>query len=167
MLFRSVVIDMGCHLFDMIRYVTGEEPISVYASGGVYGRGKPRLQEVNDLAVDAASIEVRMTGGHLLSMYLNWGMPEGFSYPFNGPVLIGANMAVFKEGDNVIVQYGNSRDVWQPENPGNSRRVQQFIDALEGKSELDATGHDAYIALKMSLAALESIETGTVTRVVN
>lgn len=156
----GVVIDMGCHLFDMIRHITGEEPVSVFAAGEVYGRGKKRLEGIEDLAVDVASIEVRMTGGHLLSMYLNWGMPEGFPYPFNGPVLVGANLSVFQQEGEVIVQYADHREAWKMEGAGNTARIQSVMDAVQGKAEPDATGTDAYIALKMSLAALESIETG-------
>ena len=84
------VIDMACHMIDIMRLITGEEPERVYATGNVFGKGKPRLLDIEDLAIDEANIEVSFTGDHQLQMYLNWGMPEGFPGT-TGQFLIGPN----------------------------------------------------------------------------
>ncbi len=156
----GVVIDMGAHMFDMMRYITGEEPVSVSAAGHVFGQGKKRLEEIDDLAIDEADIQVRMTGGHHLSMYLNWGMPEGFQFPLNGQMLVAPNLSVYPAGGEVIVQYADHREVWPDGGAGERVRLERFTAAIRGEQELDCTGKDALIALKLSHAALESIRTG-------
>ncbi|MFW6133342.1 MAG: Gfo/Idh/MocA family protein [Planctomycetota bacterium] len=160
----GVVIDMGCHMFDMMRYITGAEPVSVSATGHVFGRGKQRLAGIDDLAIDEADIQVRMTGGHHMSMYLNWGMPEGFRAPINHQMLVAPNLAVHLAGGEVIVQYADHREAWPDAASGTHTRVARLVAAIRGEDELDVTGADALVALKMSHAALESIRTGeTVT----
>ncbi|HEO70223.1 MAG TPA: Gfo/Idh/MocA family oxidoreductase, partial [Candidatus Hydrogenedentes bacterium] len=64
------VLDMLCHFVDTARFLTGTEPESVFATGHVFGRDHPRLAEVDDIAIDAAEVQVRFTGGHVLSAFI-------------------------------------------------------------------------------------------------
>jgi len=72
------VVDAAGHYFDLVRFFTGEEPLSVHARGHVFGKGKKRLDGITDFAIDAADVLVEYSGGHTLSYFCNWGMPEGF-----------------------------------------------------------------------------------------
>lgn len=161
------VIDMTGHYYDLMRYITGEEPVSVYATGHVYGRGKPRLAEVadNDFAIDAASIEVTYSGGHTLSVFANWGMPEGF--PGHGEeYVIGPVMtARAASGDGLDLQYADHKENWKPDtsSPGGPEtRIADLVHALDTGEPLEVSGADGIAALRVCLGALESIATGKV-----
>jgi predicted dehydrogenase len=161
------VIDMVGHYIDLMRFITGAEPVSVSATGQVYGRGKARLAEVDDFAIDAASIEVRYQDGHSLSVFANWGMPEGFP-GFGEEYLIGPEISArATPGDSLAIQYADRLESWQPETPGDSgpaARIADLVHALDTGASLEVSGDDGVIALRTCLAALESIATGrTVT----
>lgn len=69
--------DMAGHLIDMFRFWTGSEPLSVLAHGGAWGAGKKRLAGLPDLGMDTIAMQARFEGGHVLSINLSWGLPEG------------------------------------------------------------------------------------------
>lgn len=162
------IIDMAGHYFDMMRFITGEEPVSVYAQGYVYGEGKQRLEGIDDLAIDSATMEVKMTGGHTLSALVNWGMPEGYAGYGDGEILMGPAMSVQPVGKTLeVLKAGGEKqeiDVSQGGLPGPTVRINGLCDAIADGVPLKVSGEDGRIALAVSLAALESIGTGEVVR---
>jgi predicted dehydrogenase len=157
----GVVIDMACHMVDMLRYITGEEPTRVHASGHIFGQGKQRLSGVEDLAVDEANIDVSFTGGHQLQLYLNWGMPEQIT-AYSEQMLIGPNGMARNAGGDCEVLYGDHTESWPGPSPGTAVRIDRLVDAITGRVPADVDGKDALVALKVSLAALQSVDTGEV-----
>jgi predicted dehydrogenase len=158
------LIDMAGHWFDLMRFWTGAEAASVYAVGCVFGEGKPRLAGIDDLAVDTGQLTVAFDNGHVLSAYLCWGMPEGF--PGSGAMdLCGPSGRLVPDGPGVLVQMGD-RDVrYRPESlpiQGPAARVEDLVRAARSATPPKITGEDGTRALRISLAALESIETGRV-----
>lgn len=152
----GVVIDMACHMTDMMRHLTREEPTEVFATGSVYGEGKPSLAGVEDLAVDEANIDIAFSGGHRLQMYLNWGLPEG-TQSFSQQLLIGPN-GYAREGHGVCeVFVGEHAETLPGPDPGTVERINRFVHAIEHSGTADATAEDAFVALEVSLAVLESI----------
>lgn len=161
------VIDMAGHFFDLIRYLTGAEPITVYARGHVFGKGKERLASVDDFAIDAADITVQMTGGHVLNALVNWGMPEGFG-SLTEELFIGPELSVQVTGGKVEMRSRTGVESWDAKEgnpPGSSVRINDFAEAITQGRQPEVTGEDGRIALKLSLAALESVETGEVVAV--
>jgi UDP-N-acetylglucosamine 3-dehydrogenase len=155
----GVVIDMACHMIDMMRYITGQEPDRVYATGAVFGGGKTTLSDISDLAIDEANIDVSFTGGHRLQMYLNWGLPEGFA-GYEEQLLIGPDgMARLADGVCVVHTGGKAEEL-PGGSPGSARRIDRFMSAITGDRAADVDGADALVALQVSLAALESIKSG-------
>ena len=160
------IIDMAGHYFDTMRFITGEEPVSVSAQGHVFGRGKERLAGIEDLAIDAAEILVNMTGGHVLSAFVNWGMPEGFKR-FGEEYIVGPAMSARVEGGQVHLQYPDREETFEANAgnpPGCSVRVNDLAAAIREGRQPEVTGEDGRVALRVSLAALQSIETGEVVK---
>jgi predicted dehydrogenase len=155
------LIDMGGHFFDLMRFITGGEPRRVYARGHVFGRGKKRLQGIDDLAIDAAEITVDYSGGHVLSVFVNWGMPEGFP-ALVSEQLTGPDLVVRPAGAHVEARFADRSVMYDlgPTPPGPSVRIADLIAAIEQKRAPEVSGPVARGALEVSLAALESIETG-------
>lgn len=160
------IIDMAGHYFDLMRFVTSEEPVSVYARGHVYGRGKKRLAEVEDFAIDAATMEVEYSGGHVLSVCVNWGMPEGYK-GYGEEIIMGPAMSVtMADGKMQLLKAEGEK--WSIElpggPPGSTVRINGLVDAIRGVTPLEVSGEDGRVALSVSLAVLESIETGAVVK---
>jgi len=155
------LIDMVGHYFDLMRFITGEEPVRVYAQGHVYGRGKPRLAEVDDFAIDAAAVEVTMAGGHVLSVLVNWGMPEGYG-GFGDEFLMGPKLSVRPVENKLEALYEDRKEYIElgAGLPGPTVRINDLVSAIRGESPLEVSGDDGRTALSVSLAALESIKTG-------
>ena len=153
------VIDLLCHFTDMMRYITGAEPVRVHATGDVFGKGKPRLDGISDLAIDASNVIVEMEKRNVLNVTLNWGMPEGFKAQTN-EFIAGPNLAAKVNNDHVELFFNDHVQIWPDETPGVITRINDFADAVLGKSDLEVTGENGKIALEVSLAALESIKTG-------
>lgn len=173
------VHDMAGHLFDMARFLTGAEGESVHATGAVFGKGKVRLREVADFGVDTAEIQARFSGGHCLSIGLNWGLPEGtpghstifvhgpdgFMYvtdPDNPDRFIGdisgSLAVVVKDGGGTeTVACGGDED-------GPHACIEDLVQSIRtGRtSQFDAA--DGRAALAMIMAALDSVETSRTIR---
>ena len=161
------VLDMAGHFFDLMRFFTGAEPRTVYARGHVFGADKPRLADVTDPAVDAAEILVDFEEGHVLSVCVNWGMPEGHPgvtrSELVGPVLLarpaehGAE-AVFADRTETVTPPADAPC-------GVPARVRDLVTAIETDSQPEVAGADGRKAMAVCLGALASIETGAVEEV--
>ncbi|MDH7480550.1 MAG: Gfo/Idh/MocA family oxidoreductase [Armatimonadota bacterium] len=159
------IIDMAGHFFDLMRWITREEPVSVFARGHIFGKGKERLLGIDDLAIDTADIIVEMSGGHVLNVLVNWGMPEGFT-SLGSELLVGPNLAVRPLGSKLEIISGSEKNTCDlpPNPPGSTVRINDMVDAVREGREPEVTGKDGRIALAVSIAALRSIETGEVVR---
>lgn len=156
------LIDMAGHWFDLMRFWTGEEPIAVSAAGHVFGRGKKRLKTVEDFAIDAAEVQVRYGGGHVLSAFANWGMPEGFR-GISEESLCGPELALQLSQGKIIAHYAHRQEIWQDfqaEFQGPGARIHDLVEAIRERRNPVVDGAAGRAALRVCLAALESIETG-------
>lgn len=161
------VIDLACHYFDLFRWITDAEPHSVYAGGNVFGRSKPPLESIDDLAVDTASIEVDYSDGHQLQLFISWGMPRGFS-SLSEDHMVGPNGLIRQIDNGLEERIGNkTRQINETENSESDLmvRTKQFIHAVERNEPPDITCDDALTALKVSHAALRSIASGAVEKI--
>jgi len=154
------VIDLGVHHFDLWRYVFGSEAASVSASGFISGKGKPRLASIKDFAIDTANVTVKFASGDIGSLFVCWGMPEGFPMSMDemvlGPLMTAKRIAPGK----VQVQYADREEEHEVDTTDVHSHILDFAGAiLEGREPL-ITGEDGVAGLKIARAALESIETG-------
>lgn len=173
------VHDMTGHLFDLARFLTGAEAQSVTACGHVLGRGKARLASIEDFGVDSAEILVTFSGGHSLSIGLNWGLPEntpGHSHELtSGPLgcAFSADPAQpdrfigdISETAGVIVKDGRGSH-WiacPSDDPGPEICIDALIRQIQTGEPSPFDGQEGRAALRLVLATLQSIETGkTVT----
>jgi predicted dehydrogenase len=159
------VLDMAPHFFDLARHFTGQEATQVFAAGHVFARGKGRVRDIPDgeLAVDAAEIQVRYGGGHVLSLLLAWGMPEAFP-GIHGSQIVGPDGAAYssKGGFEIVVNGEKETVPGGVTGGGPEPRVNNLAEAIQGRAPLEVTGEDGREALRVSLAAFQSIETGRV-----
>jgi predicted dehydrogenase len=157
------IIDMAGHFFDLMRFITEEEPQKVSARGHIFGAGKARLAAIEDLAVDAADIQVTMTGGHVLHAFVNWGMPEGFGGS-GGFAITGPQLEVRMSAGVVEARFRGRKEVWSDFATlfpvATACRVADLIQSIREERQPEVSGAEGRRALEVSLAALRSIESG-------
>jgi len=160
------IIDMAPHLFDLMRFYTDREPVRVFAQGHVFGKNKPRLANVDDLAIDAASIDLTMQDGHVAQIFLNWGMPENFPGQ-SEEMLIGPDLCARPLPGGIELLRNKEKQflATEPDPKGPSVRIADLLGAVRDEHPLQVTGEDGKIALAVSLAALESIDTDRVVTI--
>lgn len=156
--------DMSGHFFDLARWLTGAEPTQIMASGHVFGRGKARLESIDDYGLDAAEILVRLENGHTLSININWGMPESMPpYGWNDVICGPEAMARVDIAEDRLILHDATGEyvISCPENPvGPSVRINDLIDAIQSGSIPEVDGRAGRAALHSTLAAIESAASG-------
>jgi len=155
------LIDMAGHFFDLMRFVTGAEPVSVTAHGHCFGRARPRLATVPDPAIDSAEILVHYTGGHVLSAYVCWGMPEG--HPgMTSSYVTGPAGIVTQEQTELRLALADRTSAFRLPNAGwgPAGRIADLVGAIRGEHRLEVDGEVGRRALAVCLGALDSIATG-------
>jgi predicted dehydrogenase len=152
------IVDCAVHWFDQWRVILGRDPVRVYARGACHGKGKARLADVKDFAPDIGIITVDYAGGDVGEVTMDWGLPEGTA-SLETEIVMGPEALAFREGNTITMRKGP----WtRTENMETSHLplMRAFADAVRDGKPCPIRGEDGLMALKVALAALESIETG-------
>ena len=161
---RGPVLDVGVHYFDLLRFLTGAEPLRVFATGTIWGRGRQRLADISDFAIDTAEILVNYTGGHVLSMQVGWGMVEGFK-DIHEETLLSPNGTVRIADGRCRVALTGMIDEMEISKVTSQCRIDDMAEAIQGRKELEVTGEDGRRAVLVAMAAFDSIRTGAAVQV--
>jgi UDP-N-acetylglucosamine 3-dehydrogenase len=150
----GVLLDLVIHDFDFLRWTLGEVE-RVYARG-VLGREYNRL--------DYALVTLRFTGGAIAHVEGQWGYPGSFNYSVE--VAGSRALATADSTDSPAVQLlggeGGARersDVLTGKSPFQTE-LEHFIHCIATGEESIVEPTDAYEALRIGLAATESVLTG-------
>ena len=155
------IVDTCCHNFDMWRVCFASEPVRVTARGFTFGANKPELSHLKELAVDTAAIIVEYASGDLGVMNISWGMPPGTKCPGGEDILGPDGIIKISFPGEITVQKGPKEEKITGLNDDTHLiQTTAFARAVSEGAPVKATARDGLIALKVSLAALESIATG-------
>lgn len=159
------LIDGWCHYVDIMRMVFGSNPARVVARGFTFAEGHPTLADIKELAVDTASVIVDFASGDIMSATWSWGMPKGLRVPLPGQTLLGPEGVLIPRQNGIRWLRSRGRETTIECEPVSSADATAAIARdlaswVRGEGESDITPEEALIALKTSLAALKSIETG-------
>jgi predicted dehydrogenase len=161
-----LLLDMSIHHFDLSRYMSGADPVAVYAKEfnpkGSWYRGDV-----------AASCIFEMSNGVIFTYRGSW-CAQGFNTPWNGNWrFIGTNGALLMEWDqNPRVQTvaGDTGFVWPFEEKtldlvelpqrGQAAALREMLDYLAGGPLPQSECHDNIKSLAMVFAAIESAKCG-------
>lgn len=145
---------LGIHDFDMLRWMVGSEPVSIYSEAST---SVPRIYPQEN---EAFTI-IRFANGVVGCAHIGWNLPK--SHPGGRDFkldIIGnqgcLNMDLAKQG---IELYAESGSKFPSTAPGLIEEDRAFVDCVLDDKPVPVTGQDGLVALKMVLAALESIET--------
>jgi predicted dehydrogenase len=158
----GIFLDMGIHEFDLARWLMDDEVVEVHAWGST--AGVPELATVGDY--DSAVVNLRFAGGGTGSVELARTAVYGEDVRTE---VVGSEGSVFV-GRLPFAQgwYGTrARLVSDAVDPSELRfakayaaQVRSFVEALADGRPVSPTGGDALAALRVSLAARQSAETG-------
>lgn len=154
------IIDSMCHYFDFWRGVFASEPVRVTAHGFTLAKDRPEIAHFTKIAPDTANVCVEFASGDIGVIVVSWGLPPGVNgerlWEFFGPKgLIKPgfdNMSLQLEGGNIkVIESLKMR----------AEITRHFTDCILNDKKPLITAEDGLIALKISLAAIESMEAGS------
>jgi predicted dehydrogenase len=157
------VVDCCVHDFDMLLHLFGKAR-SVFASGTVFGKNKDFPTVIRDFAIDTAHIDVEFENGYRAYLLYAWGFPPGQSYwqyrEFMGPNGIIRLMGEFGQEVHCYRSDGIREIVHDLKENGHETIIRKFVESVALNSEVPVPPQEAIEALKISLAALKSIDSG-------
>ena len=162
----GVVMDLGVHDIDVVQYIVGSKPRSVYALGG---QGKGMKYE------DHASMLIDFEGGATGYVEVNWLTPmkvrklaltcdKNFvevDYMDQAALVCASSFKQLDSGNlyNVPLEFDTRRIALKKEEPL-KRELNDFLAAIAEKKEPLVTGESATSTLRIAEAALESMRSG-------
>lgn len=152
-----VLMENATHHFDLLRFITATEPVSV--SGSAFGS---RLTE--HWEYPSVSVQYEMTGGLNAHFAGSWAY-DGFRTPWEGAWRVyGTEGSILWDGDIKISKGGEERTIrveTLPPSHSLKKVLEEFTAALleERKAAVDID--DNIQTLRMVFSAIESIENST------
>jgi 1,5-anhydro-D-fructose reductase (1,5-anhydro-D-mannitol-forming) len=152
----GVIPDITVHDADVVRFLLGEDPVSVVAQMTASGMG----QGVEDSAMSVWT----MPSGAMVQSH------ESFTHPFAGSGLEvhGTEGSIFARGvmtqlpvgEIELVTAAGCQPVAYPAHNLYVQGVTDFLSAIAGTGQPAATGHDGVASLAVALAVREAARTG-------
>jgi len=145
---------LGIHDFDMMRWMVGSEPVSIYSEASTsVQRVFPQENET--------FTTIRFANGVVGCAHIGWNLPVthpgGRDFKLD---MVGSkgsfNLDLARQG---IELYTGEGAKFPSTAPGLIEEDRAFVDCVLDDTPVPVTGQDGLVALKMVLAALESIET--------
>ncbi|MHB0875432.1 MAG: Gfo/Idh/MocA family protein [Anaerolineae bacterium] len=159
------VVDFCPHRFDLWRLGFDSEAVAVQASGLTLAKERPELSGLRQVAPDTVSLLVRYASGDVGSLAITWGLPPGV----NGSALAevwGARGLIVADLDRLrLLTEGGHEATFGPYGEdamveAMALQAQAFVRAAQSGCQPSATGEDGLVALRVSLAAIRSLESG-------
>ncbi len=161
------VIDMGVHLYDGWRTIFDSPPVKVFAQGLKLAQARPELAQIQKIAYDTASIVVHHASGDIGNFVVSWGLPPGVTPPGRPDQIFGPKgLAEVEYGishqevrlnqsgaEGARVIFSSDQDMYQLE-------IDDFARTILEDRPPKTPAEDGKAALRVALAALESIKTG-------
>lgn len=150
----GVLMFLGPHDFDAMRWIVGSEPISIYAQAAT---SVPSAYPIEN---ETFSI-IRFANGVVGCAQIGWSLPDkhpaGRDFKLD---IIGnkgtLNLDQMRQGIEIYTQNGAK---FPSVSAGLVDEDRAFVDCILDNKEVPVTGQDGLVAVRMVLAAMKSIET--------
>ena len=156
------MVDMACHLFDLMRWFYGSDPKSASAKWSVSGAGRESLAGIELKAPDTCVMQIEYKSGDLGIITMNWGMPPATGGHFTTQAA-GAEGYVAEYGERITVQSGAKKLAigTNPEDEGDLVNAElavydHLVAEIEGRGTVQASFDEGILSLAASMAAIKS-----------
>ena len=161
------LVDMACHLFDLMRLYYQADPVSVHCRWHGNAASRASLASIEHKAADACFMTVEYENGALGEIMMNWGLPAGVNGGLictvtgseglykTQPVPHELPLEVITEGGKAVEVSclpEDGDDLLHPE----GAVMRHFLDEIEGKGTSQVSIDHGIVCLATSLAALRS-----------
>jgi predicted dehydrogenase len=164
---NGVVMDVCCHTFDIVRYLLGSEAVRVSATGSAFAFGRPEVSSIDILAADTASMNIEYANGSVLSMSACWGLPPGVGADALFDVVGPKGLLKIETKRLVLIREGGEEEVIDTFDESGLGLHEDFLQAIREGRRPFVSAEDGRESVRVSLAALESIESGTPVAIVH
>ena len=151
----GVLMFLGTHDFDAMRWIVGSEPVNVYSQAST---SVPSPYPIENETFSIIRFANGVVGCAQIGWYLPDQHPAGRDFKMD---LIGSkgslNLDQMRQGIEIYTQSGAK---FPSVSSGHVDEDRTFVDCILDNKNVPATGKDGLIALRMVLAAMKSIETG-------
>ena len=167
------LVDMSCHLFDLMRWFYKSEPKTASAKWYINAKDREELKSIEFKAPDSCVMTIEYESGDCGEITMNWGLPPKTSGEFianasgsEGYVKLagpwGDNIAICSgtETINVSTEETDAQDLINAE----LAVYDHLIAEIEGRGEVQASFDEGILSLATSMAAIKS---GTLGRPVS
>lgn len=151
---------LGIHDFDAMRWIVGSEPISIYTEDSTsVARKYPQEDETFSI--------IKFANGVVGCAHIGWNLPANhpggrdFKLDISGS-RGSLNMDLASQGLKIYTTEGHK---FPSTAPGLIEEDRAFVNCVLDDTPVPVTGKDGLIALKMVMAALESIEKKSVVKI--
>lgn len=154
----GILLDMLIHDLDWLRWSVGEVK-------SVFTKGLSRDSENKDLAL----INTRFKNGVIAHVEGSWAHPEGFPFTTKVDAAGSDGLLTFDSNSSVPLEIYRSKSegssgTGAPESPLTTnpwcKQLNHFVNCFSNQSQPRVTVEDSIKALKISLSAMKSLETG-------
>ncbi|MFD1677152.1 Gfo/Idh/MocA family protein [Alicyclobacillus fodiniaquatilis] len=166
---KGPFVDACCHYFYMWNTVFQSQPKRLYARGGILGKDRPEIAHFKELAIDTGVVIVEYESGDIGTMTVSWGLAKGTQLRGHADRIMGPcggaeggfnhfgsdihiDLFVGDNKESVVIE---KEDLFETE-------LKLFADAIEKGEQAPVGFTQGKEMLRMSLAVLESIETGNI-----
>ena len=154
------VIDFCCHYFDQWRVIFGGKPVRVKAAGMTFSQGAEELPGV-DPEIDTANLTVEYETGDIGMLSVTWGLPRGVKTANQEDVMGPDGVIVVDSAKKLILRTRDGEQTFEGLDADmHTRQLNAFAEAIREDKPVAASAEDALLALRVSVAVLESIRTG-------
>ena len=154
------IVDSACHTYTLWRHIFRSEPVRVQAGGLTLAANSDVLAGIEQVAVDTATLIITFASGDIGVFSTTWGLPRGTKSSSSDDILGPGGMIVPGRNAIKVIKGAEETEIGGLVRGGDDAQVAAFLECVRQDTQPHNTARDAYIALQISLAALESIETG-------
>ena len=161
------LVDMACHLFDLMRLYFQADPVAVNCRWRENAAGRASLASIETKAADACFMTVEYENGALGEIMMNWGLPAGANGGFfcavTGSEGLVKPSAIPHDPPVEVITGGGEiiKALCLPEDEADlfhaeGAVMRHFLDEIEGKGRAQVSVDHGIVCLATSLAALRS-----------
>ncbi len=165
------MVDMACHLFDLMRWYYQCDPVRVSAQWRVNAINRSSLASIQTKAPDSCFMTIEYENGSLGNIMMNWGLPKSvngglFSTITGSEGLINTYKVQGQQTADVITEGGEIVSVGvNPEDADDLIHAERavfkhFVEEIEGRGKAQCSIHEGMLTLATSMAAIRSSALG-------